>query len=202
MKGHFLALSIIVMGLSGCQSNAINLDVISNSKYEVPADLVSKHSNVIVTDELENRFYYTGADYNNWILGNTYYKIRYTYQPGSAGDYVMADVRTMQKDWVYAKSVSLYVKSEKLIDNWQDGRYTDTSIVDGGYLGSTVYTHEHFEIKLTMEEARRIAFADAKDITLRFYGDNGYVDEKLHFDVSIMEGLRGVVELAQSTTLK
>ncbi|GAA3925133.1 hypothetical protein GCM10022277_21350 [Litoribacillus peritrichatus] len=196
-----LVFTLGLVSLVGCQTAPVNTDVIKTSEYNVPDSLLTKHSGALVIDDLENRFYYSGYDFEHWLLGHAYYKLRFVYHPDLTENFISADVRTMQQSWVHADSVSIYVKKEKIVDRWNKGKSTNTSIVDGGSLGSTVYTHEHFNVKLTFENASKIANSKYDDITLRFYGKDGYVDEKIHPESSF-EGLKSVIELAKATTLK
>ncbi|NGN98416.1 hypothetical protein G5S52_12380 [Grimontia sp. S25] len=202
MNVKSLIVSIVLsFSLLGCQSKKLNTAVIDASEYSVDGTLLTKYSNLVVTDELEGRFYYTGSDFDDWLLGEAYRKINFTYHPDSGENTILTDVRTMQLNWIHADSVTIFVGKEKIVANWKEGRYTNTSIVDGGSLGNTVYTHEHFKIPLSMRDAKKIATASPGTVTIRFYGEQGYVDEKIH-PMTSWENLLGVINLAENTKLK
>nr|PMF60318.1 hypothetical protein BCV12_21090 [Vibrio cyclitrophicus] len=193
--------TVLSVVLVGCQSTKLNTAVIDSSGYVVDKELLSQYSNLVVTDELEGRFYYTGADYDEWLLGQAYRKIKFTFHPDSSDGKVEVDVRTMQLDWVHADSVTIFIGKNKVVEKWQSRKYTNTSIVDGGNNNSFVYTHEHFTIPVSIKDAKKIANASSDEITLRFYGKQGYVDEKIH-PMSSWKNLKGVVILAENTTPK
>jgi hypothetical protein len=71
-------------------------------------------------------------------------------------------------------------------------------VVSGGSLGGIVYAHEHFRILLSIQDAKKIAYAEPNEITLRFYSDKGYVDQKLRMAHS-WSNILGVVKLAEAT---
>lgn len=192
-----LALSMVLVG---CQSTKLNTSVIDSSGYVVDSTVLKQYSNLVVTDELEGRFYYTGSDFDDWVLGQAYRRVNFTYHPDSKNKAIIADVRTMQKNWIYADSVTIFVGKDKVVDKWESGKYTNTSIVPGGSLGDTVYTHEHFQIPLSFQDANKIASANPSTITLRFYGEQGYVDEKLY--TNSWNNIGGVVKLAEATRAK
>lgn len=196
----FAVLPVLVAALVGCQSTTVNKDVINNSQFVVDDAVLTKYSSSVVVDDLEGRFYYTDTDSKDWIVGTAYSKIRFTYHPDASSNYIIADVRTMQPKWVHADSVSIYLGKDKIIDKWTSGRYTDTSIVPNGS-GSDVYTHEYFSVRLPISDAKRLAESDKSKITLRFYGEAGYVDEKIH-PFATMDGLKSVVALAMATKPK
>lgn len=192
---------VLSIALFGCQSTKFNKSVIDSSGYTVDSAVLNKYSDLVVTDELEGNFYYTGSDYDDWILGSSYRIVKFTYHPDSKEKVITADVRTMQEDWIHADSVSIFVGKDKIVDKWRDGKYTNTSIVSGGSLPDTVYTHEHFKIKLSIQDAKKIANAEPSAITLRFYGEQGYVDEDLNMAFS-WSNISGVVKLAEATRIK
>ena len=105
--------------LVGCQSTKLNTSVIDSSGYVVDKELLSQYSNLVVTNELEGRFYYTGADYDEWLLGQAYRKIKFTFHPDSSDGKVEVDVRTMQLDWVHADSVTIFIGKNKVVEKWQ-----------------------------------------------------------------------------------
>ncbi|MCU8269188.1 hypothetical protein M2G84_21635, partial [Vibrio vulnificus] len=78
---NVIAPLLLSMVLVGCQSTQLNTSVIDSSGYTVDRVVLDKHSNLVVTDELEGRFYYTGSDYDDWLLGQAYRKINFTYHP-------------------------------------------------------------------------------------------------------------------------
>lgn len=198
---NVIAPLLLSMVLVGCQSTQLNTSVIDSSGYAVDGVVLDKYSNLVVTDELEGRFYYTGSDYDDWLLGQAYRKVNFTYHPDSKENTILVDVRTMQQNWVHADAVTIFVGKEKVVEKWRNGKYTNTSIVPGGSAPDTVYTHEHFKIPLSIQDAKKIANADPSTITLRFYGEQGYVDEKLHMAFA-WSNLSGVVKLAEATKNK
>jgi hypothetical protein len=191
----------LTMALVGCQSTQLNTSVIDSSGYIVDKQLLAQYSDLVVTDELEGRFYYTGSDFDDWLLGQAYRKINFTYHPDSQDNSIYVDVRTMQQNWIHADSVTIFVGKDKVVEKWKNGKYTNTSIVDGGSLPDTVYTHEHFKIPLSIQAAKKISDADPDTVTLRFYGEQGYVDEKIH-PLGAWNNLAGVVKLAETTKSK
>lgn len=194
---------VLSLSLLGCQSTStkLNMSVIDSSGYTVDSAVLNEYSDLVVTDELEGHFYYTGFDYDEFILGKSYRIVNFIYHPDLKEKVITADVRTMQRDWIHADSVSIFVGKDKIVDKWRDGRYTNTSIVSGGSLPDTVYTHEHFKIRLSIQDAKKIANAEPSTITLRFYGEQGYVDQKLHMALS-WSNILGVVKLAEATSRK
>jgi len=193
-----IILIIISLALmTGCQTTKpIDMSVIQQSNYIIDESILSKNKDVIITDSLENNFYYAGYDFNSFLLGNSYYHIMFTYHPGN--DYITATFRTMQQNWISADSLSLYIGKEKVINKLGENRRNNTSVVDGGSLGNTVYTHELFVIRLPLDLATKIANSQIDKVTIRFQTKQGYVDEKIHPQASMSE-LKSVVDLAKAT---
>ena len=205
-----LRMILIASLLAGCvvnpaQDSGAAATILSSKGFSVSESVLETYKRYINADPLENRVYFQGSDYDNFVVGNAFRLITMTYEPGENS--VIAEFRSMQEDWIFSKHISVYVGNEKLIDRSAGySRRTDTSIVDAGNFGSTVYAHEIYSLVISLKDAKRIALSDKSQLTVRFGGgEAGYVDRKPHPSAN-MKGLQAVVNIAEhfqrSTTIK
>jgi hypothetical protein len=194
----YIVIILLSLATAGCQSTSEIKEVVNQTNYTIEESALENNSGAIVIDKLEGNFYYTGTDYDDFLLGNAYHKIRFTAHPGDKS--ITVTTRTMQQSWINADSVSIYIGKTKIIDKSGFNRHTNTSIVDGGSSSNTVYTHEYFDNIISIDNAKLLASSDNDLITLRFHTKQGYVDEKVH-PLAGKGGLEEVVELLGATSL-
>lgn len=188
--------SLLLSCASGSSQNSVTAaQILQSNGHRIDQSLLEPYKRYINADPLENRVYFSGSDYDDFLLGTTYRLITFRYDPSDK--HIVADFRSMTTDWIFSEYVSVYVGKEKLVDKSSGfSRYTDTSIVDAGNMGSSVYTHETYSLILSLDAAKKIANADKSSVTVRFGGGRaGYVDSNPH-PLASMKGLRSVVSLA------
>jgi hypothetical protein len=191
---------IPIFFLVGCVANpardtATAAEILNSKGFDISESILESYKRYINNDTLEKRVYFQGSDYDDFLLGTTFRLVTFRYEPGD--DYLIAEFRSMEEDWIFSEYISVYVGTEKIVDRSSGfSRRTNTSIVDAGNMGSTVYTHEIYSLSLPLENAKKIAMTDKANLTVRFGGgDAGYVDSKPH-PLANMKGLRAVVNLA------
>ena len=194
LKGFLLV--ALVSGLTSCvtmpaKDMSIATQILTSKGFVVTENSLLPYIDYVIADPLEQRVYFTGADFDEFVVGKSYALVFFSYEPGD--DYITAEFRSMERDWIFSKYVSVYVGTEKLIDMSSGySRRTDTSIVSAGY-SSSVFTHEIYSMRLDIVDARKIAYSNKAKLTIRFGGgDAGYVDKKPHPSAS-MVGLRYIV---------
>lgn len=188
-----------VLFLMGCVANPAQntgtaSEILRSKGFDVTESLLEPYKRYVNADPLENRVYFQGSDYDDFLLGKQFRLITLTYEPGD--DYLIAEFRSMEEDWIFSEYVSVYVGTEKIIDRSPGlSRRTNTSVVDAGNMGSTVYTHEIYRLSISIEDAQKLASADKSQLTVRFGGGaGGYVDAKPH-PLANMRGLSAIVSL-------
>jgi len=199
--GRALGMSFSLIALAACVSNPAQdssaaEEILESKGFPISEGLLEPYERYINADPLESRVYFRGSDYDDFLLGTSYRLITMIFEPGDKE--VIAEFRSMEEDWIFSKYISVYIGTEKILDSTSGfSRRTDTSIVDGGSLGSTVYTHEIYSVSISLSDAKRIAFADRAELTVRFGGGAaGYVDRNPH-PLANMKGPRAVVNLAE-----
>ena len=199
-----LIILIFCLNVFGCSSTStVNVPAIKQelklNSLTINDEVLSKYSSYVVLDELEGHVYYAGSDWNNWLLGNAYSKIYFTYHPETK--IFFAEFRSFSTEWIHSKWLSVYIGKDKII-NKSAGiiRRTSISQIPDGNGADSVYTHEWYKFKLTLDEAEKLANAKPASITLRFGGsDAGYIDQKIVGNSDSI-GLKAVVELTKATT--
>ena len=188
-----------VLILMGCVANPAQntgtaSEILRSKGFDVTESLLEPYKRYVNADPLENRVYFQGSDYDDFLLGKQFRLITLIYEPGD--DYLIAEFRSMEEDWIFSEYVSVYVGTEKIIDRSPGlSRRTNTSVVDAGNMGSTVYTHEIYRLSISIEDAQKLASADKSQLTVRFGGGaGGYVDAKPH-PLANMRGLGAIVSL-------
>lgn len=162
--------------------------------FTVAPQALEKYKRYIVIDPLEGNIYFTADDYNDYLLNSEFSVINFTFFPPDTE--IIATFRSKDRSWTFSKYVSVYAGSEKIVDRSKGfARWTDTSVVSEG-TSSSVYTHEIYSLRLSLEQARRLANTPKSQITVRFGGgDAGYVDRTLH-PLASTKGLNAVTEIA------
>lgn len=150
-------------------------------------------------DALNDRLQVSGSDRSEFVNGMSGAETRtleFTWMSGSDNILALAvDVIDLYGEWDQVERAEIYVGKEliaKLSDapNQKLGPFNE--------IAKVYFRAEYVRGVISMDQARTIASADRKNITVRFYGRDGYKDQKMRRDHKLAE----VIALATEKTGK
>lgn len=137
-------------------------------------------------DPLEERVQVNGRDrkpnLSDSLIGSFPYNLEFTYVSGNKYIHAKA-VYASLSGWIHASKAAIYVGKEQVAILEQDVR---TSIGYYNEYSNSSETIEKISGLLEPAVARKIASSNSGGITLRFYGNDGYVDQKIGGTVQLM----------------
>lgn len=194
MNSRFLFRVFICIALILCGCATTNLNKLSQQSI-VPQEVLAQNCSGINCsyDDLEDRLQVSAYDTNVLYALSGYHSWSIGYVWVSSWDQIKIEVATtgLYTGWKFVKSADIYVGKEKVasLNDSHDqivGKYNDVA-----------REHELIEIVngfVNKDVAERIALAPRENVTIRFYGKDGYTDEKIKNEHSLIQ----VVNIAKS----
>ncbi len=193
MKTRNILAAALVSTLAGCAANDYGK---MSQGSGVPEALLATNCKVVSCsyDKLKDRVQASANDINHFLAmgGSETRTIQYTWVSGSNRISIDVYSTALYGSWTFVKSAEVYIGKEMVA---KVAGQVDRIV---GSYNTVAKESEKIEIVsdvISIEAAQRIAEADYKTVTIRFYGKNGYKDVELPREHNLIN----VVNLAKSS---
>ena len=182
----------LVSSLIGCAANDYGK---MSQGSGIPETTLTQNCKEITCsyDKLKDRVQATANDMNGFLAmsGSETRTIQYTWVSGSNQISIDVYSTALYGSWSFVESAEIYIGKEMVA---KVSGQVDRIV---GHYNNVANEHEKVEIIsgfIGLEAAQKIAEANYKTVTIRFYGKNGYTDKELPREHDLIN----VVNLAKS----
>lgn len=174
---NFITIATLSMLVVGCATN--NYSAMSQGSGVPESSLVSNCKGISCSyDKLKDNVQASASDMNVLFAmnGNESRTIQFTWVSGSKN--IIVDLYSVELygSWSFIDSAEIYVGKEVVA---KISGKVDRIV---GTYNNVAKEHEKVEVVsgvISLEQAEKIASAEYKNVTIRFYGKNGYKDTPL-----------------------